>query len=80
MSDLQQQIEAAFDFRGHVSVHLGDGKTIEGFLYNRSTPDQECAPWIDLFRKGDGERVRLLAAQVQKIELTGEDHALKNPL
>ena len=82
MSDLQQQIEAGFDFRGHVTVELTDGKRVEGFLYNRSQPSEgnSSAPWIELFRKGDGEALRLLVAQVAKVELTGEDHALKNPL
>jgi hypothetical protein len=82
VSDLQRQIEAAFDYRGHVTVQLSDGKQVEGFLYNRSQPREgkSEAPWIDLYRKGDGEALRLLVAQVQSIELSGEDCALKNPL
>jgi hypothetical protein len=75
--ELKNQIEAAYDYRGHVTVHLNDGSKVEGFLYNRQFPEPlfKGDPFIDLFLKGSGDARRLPLSSLRSIELTGEDCA-----
>ena len=71
--ELKGQIEAAFDFRGHVTVHLRDGEPVVGYLYNRDLAAAE--PFVELYLKGDGASEKLAVARIERIELTGKDHA-----
>jgi len=77
MTELQQQIEAAFDYRGHVSVILASGKTVAGFLYNRhfeNGPGTD-AGFVELFLAGSGEPCQLDITTITTVELTGKDEA-----
>jgi len=77
MTELQQQIEAAFDYRGHVSVILASGKTVVGFLYNRhfeNGPGTDDG-FIELFLAGSGEPCQLAIADITTVALTGKDEA-----
>ena len=77
MTELQKQIEAAFDYRGHVSVMLLSGKTIVGYLYNRRFEDSPAADegFIELFLEGSGEPCQLAIAEIKAVTLTGKDEA-----
>jgi hypothetical protein len=70
---LEEQIEAAFGFRGHVTVHLRDGSQVEGYLYNREL--RRGPSFVDLFLKGSGDGRRLATSDIARIELTGQDCA-----
>ena len=74
---LKAQIEAAFDYRGHVTVRLKDGTAVEGFLYNRQYDNARLPEdnYVDLMVKNSEERKRLPIAALESIALTGEDTA-----
>lgn len=72
MSELETQVEAAFQFRGHVTVHLTDGSQVEGYLYNR---ELKRPGWVELFLKGSGDKQRLELSRIARVELTGQDCA-----
>lgn len=74
--ELKSQIEAAYDFRGHVTVILKTGETVKGYLYNRQLDAAE--PFVELFLEGSGEYSKLLVAQLDSIALTGKDFAAGN--
>lgn len=81
-TDLEKQVEAAFHFRGNVTITLVSGETFEGYLFNRelSHPKLREAPYVDVLRKGRPgvpERIRLDA--LRSIALTGVDHAAIDP-
>lgn len=67
---LTDQIEAAFHYRGDVTVTLCSGETVLGYLYNR-----EPGHYVELFRAGDGGACRFAESDVQSITLSGVDHA-----
>ncbi len=67
--ELKKQIEDAFHYRGHVTLTFQDGKTVEGYLFNR---DYE---WLDVFLKGSGDKARYWMKDLQSIALTGVDEA-----
>ena len=69
------QIEAAFDYRGHVTVTLADGRELEGFLFNRELAPLKGEPYVELIIKDREERLRLPAASVAAVALTGKDFA-----
>lgn len=75
--ELRAQIEAAFNYRGHVTISLTGGEKIEGFLFNRRFPDPGVDPegFIEIFPKGLDERRRYALGMLQSIALTGEDAA-----
>lgn len=75
-SELKDQIEAAYDFRGHVTVILKSGEMVKGFLYNRQLEAVE--PFVELFLEGSGAYKKLLASELDSIALSGKDFAAGN--
>ena len=69
--ELQDQIEKAFNHRGHVTVTFEDGNAVEGFLFNR----QISAGYVEMFKKNGDEKLRFEISDIRAIELTGKDHA-----
>lgn len=74
--DVAAQIDAAFDFRGHVTLTLNDGKTLEGYLFNRELAPIKGEAYVELIPKDSDERVRLAAKDVKSVALTGKDFAV----
>jgi len=75
--ELQTQIEAAYDYRGHVTVSLKDGSAVEGYLFNRLYAHPKGGPgfYVDLIVKNKDENRRLGMDSIRSIALTGEDCA-----
>ncbi len=76
-NDLERQIEAAFDYRGHVTITLKTGGRVVGYVYNRqfAHPKQQEASFIEVFLAGSGNSQKLGLDTIQKIELTGKNYA-----
>lgn len=75
--DLLGQIDAAYDFRGHVTVVLKGGATVEGFVFNRvkKTARFPDGDYLDIMVKDSDEKRRLRFDEVASIALTGKNHA-----
>ncbi len=73
--DVAAQIDAAFDFRGHVTVTLDDGRTVEGYLFNRELTPLQGEAYIEVMPKDSDERRRFPAASVRAVAMTGKDFA-----
>lgn len=69
------QIDEAFDFRGHVTVAFTDGRTLEGYLFNRELAPMTGEAYIEMIPKDSDERLRFPAASVKSVTLTGKDFA-----
>jgi hypothetical protein len=76
-NELERQIDAAFDYRGHVTITLGDGEQIVGYVYNRqfSHPTLPEPPFIEVFLAGSGAPRKIPIASIHHIALTGKDYA-----
>lgn len=78
---LKKQIEEAFHYRGHVTMTFKDGKSIEGYLFNREYEIPKGARghfedyFVDVFLKGSGDKVRFSMKDLQSVALTGPDEA-----
>jgi hypothetical protein len=75
--ELKRQIEAAFDYRGHVTITLKDGERVVGYVYNRqfAHPKLREAPFIEIFLAGSGGRRKFTVEAIHAIELAGKDYA-----
>ena len=73
--DVAAQIDEAFDFRGHVTVTFTDGKTIEGYLFNRELTPTKGEAYIEIIPKDKDERLSFPAATVKSVAITGKDFA-----
>jgi hypothetical protein len=73
--DVAAQIDAAFDFRGHVTVTFADGKTLEGYLFNRELAPMKGEAYIEVIPKDSDQRLRFPAESVRAVALTGKDFA-----
>lgn len=78
--ELERQIEAAYDFRGHVTVKFKTGETVEGFVFNRQFANPKLAQdnFIEITLKGSGENRRYAISALESISLTGQDCAAGN--
>lgn len=75
LDTLAGQIEAAFDFRGDVTITLQDGTAVDGFIFNRNLSPKAGAPYIELFVAGQHQAARHEVSRIRTIALTGEDTA-----
>lgn len=75
-NDVAAQIDAAFDFRGHVTISFKDGTTVEGYLFNRELAPFKGEAYIEVIPKDKDERKRYPAASVKSIAITGKDFAV----
>ncbi|MBI5247661.1 MAG: hypothetical protein HY923_10805 [Elusimicrobia bacterium] len=73
--EVAAQIDEAFDFRGHVTVTFTDGKTIEGFLFNRELAPVKGEAYIEIIPKDKDDRLTFPAATVKSVAITGKDFA-----
>ncbi|MFQ5960112.1 MAG: hypothetical protein ACE5MG_01860, partial [Candidatus Methylomirabilales bacterium] len=70
---LFEVIEAAFDYRGDVTLELKDGSRIEGYVFNRETRGTES--YIQLFPKDESGTKAIQYTDIVAVEFSGEDTA-----
>jgi hypothetical protein len=74
---LEEVVEAAFDYRGNVTVVMTDGAELEGYVFNR---DREVAePFIQMFDLAGHGPLTLPYARIRTIRFTGRDMAAGSP-
>lgn len=78
-NELEQQIEAAFNFRGNVTIALTTGEKIDGYLSNREFAHAKLKepPYVDVIRGGQAQRIAV--ASIASVALTGVDCAKFTP-
>lgn len=72
-TELYEVIEAAFDYRGDVTLVLRDGTTVVGYVFNRDA--RAAQPYLQLFPKNASGTRTIPYADVMAIAFTGEDTA-----
>lgn len=69
----ERAIELAFDYRGDVTLTLADGRTIEGYLFDRRR-DADGRLTVRLMLT-EGGRAGIDAGDVRRLAFTGRDTA-----
>ena len=67
-----EAIEAAFDYRGNVTLGIEGGSECAGFLFTRDARGAD--PWVDIMPIAGG-RERIPYARLRSIAFTGRDTA-----
>ncbi len=77
MSNLNTEIEKAFDYRGDITLSLKDGRQIAGYLFNReSKGSARCTePFAEIMPQGSAEKVLVKFSEITSVAFTGEDTA-----
>ncbi len=72
-TELAAVIDAAFDYRGDVSLRLAAGEEVAGYIANREARGLE--PHLDLFPSDGSPRRRILYSAVASVSFSGKDTA-----
>lgn len=81
-NELEKQVDAAFSFRGNVTIALKSGEKLEAYVFNRGLggPKQKEPPFIEIYRKGKpGQAEKIVLTAIDSIDLSGKDHAKFTP-
>jgi len=74
--EIRAAFEKAFDYRGDVTLTLKDGRTIEGYIFDRRSNGKTLADCVvRLFPKNEDQKVSVPYSQVARVEFTGRDTA-----
>ena len=71
--DRREGLDAAFDYRGDLTLRLRDGSTLDGFLFNRNAEGKP--PTAQLFVKGEDAPRILPYVDIVGVSFTGKDPA-----
>jgi hypothetical protein len=66
-------LDQALDYRGDVTIHTADGRTIEGYIFDRrgNVPD----PYVRLIPKDSDQRVKIPYKDIARLVFSGKDTA-----
>jgi hypothetical protein len=73
--ELCEALEKAFDYRGDVTIHLKDGGSVEGYIFDRRTGASPADSFVRLFPKGDAGKRTITYSQIAGLAFTGRDTA-----
>ena len=68
-----EAVELAFDYRGDVTLTLGSGETVMGYIYNRQVTPTDS--YLELFPGDRPDTQRVPYSDITAIAFTGEDTA-----
>lgn len=74
-SDLREGIEAAFDYRGDVTLLLRNGARVEGYLFDRRPRAALEESQVRLLPTGRREKMVFRYSDIAGIEFSGRDMA-----
>lgn len=74
-SDLREGIEAAFDYRGDVTLLLKNGSRIEGYLFDRRQRQVAEDSVVRLLPTGSAQKLAIRYSDIAGIEFSGRDMA-----
>ena len=80
--DLRAALEQAFDYRGDVSITLKDGRTIEGYIFDRGVDRKQgstlAASFVRLLPKDGTPKIKISYLEIAALAFTGRDMAAGN--
>ena len=73
---IEEVIDQAFDYRGDVTIHTRDGRTVTGYVFDRQCDDADNDRTYMRIIAADGDdRITLYDADVLTVTFTGRDPA-----
>ena len=72
---LREALNAAFDYRGDVTLHLADGTALECYVFDRREGASLDASLVRVMLAGGGEKRTIPYAAIRRLEFSGKDAA-----
>jgi hypothetical protein len=73
--DLRQALEAAFDYRGDITLSLKNGTKVEGYVFDRRSADTLEKSMIRLLPRDSAARLAIPYSHIAALAFTGRDTA-----
>jgi len=73
--ELRAGLEKAFDYRGDVTIHLKNGTSVEGYIFDRRNGSTLADSCVRLFPKGDPNKMTIPYSEIRGLAFTGRDTA-----
>ena len=73
--EVRSALEKAFDYRGDVTLTLKDGKTIEGYIFDRRSGKTLADSLVRIFPANADQRMNVAYADIAGIKFSGRDTA-----
>src|SRR5438045_901071 len=73
--EIRVALEKAFDYRGDVTITLRDGRTVEGYVFDRRDGKGLDDSVVRVMQKAGDEKVVVPYAQIARLEFSGRDTA-----
>jgi hypothetical protein len=74
-ADLRRALDQAFDYRGDVTVTLKDGRTIEGYIFDRRTGSTLESSAVRIIPRDADHRLTIAYSQITSLVFSGRDTA-----
>jgi hypothetical protein len=72
---LREALNAAFDYRGDVTLHLADGTALECYVFDRREGDSLGSSLVRVMLAGGGEKRTIAYSAIRQLEFSGKDAA-----
>lgn len=69
----RKAVDLAFDYRGDVTIETLDGKSIEGYIFDRAHDVPE--PYLRILPSDGSGRIKLNLEQLRRLSFSGKDTA-----
>ena len=69
----RKAIDLAFDYRGDVTIETQDGRSIEGYIFDRA--HEAKTPYIRVLPSDGSGRIKLEQSDIARITFSGKDTA-----
>lgn len=73
--EVRTALEKAFDYRGDVTVNCKDGRTVEGYLYDRRNAATLRESVVRILPANGSPRVSISYADIERLQFSGRDTA-----
>ena len=74
-ADLRAALDQAFDYRGDVTLTLKDGRTIEGYVFDRRPGADLASSRIRILPAGSDGKLSISYAEIAALAFSGRDTA-----
>ena len=74
-ADLNEALEKAFDYRGHITLTFKSGEKVEAYIFNRTSGLSLADSSIQYFASNAPDKKKAAYADIARIEFTGKDRA-----
>jgi len=74
-SETREALEKAFDYRGDITLTLKDGRTIQGYIFDRRTGATLAASAVRVIPANERTKVTVAYSDIAALAFTGRDTA-----